>query len=122
MKWFLNLNVLTKIITGMMIVSGIAVAIGFLGIRNISTVNNMLNDMYDNNLVPISTVCNTNIEAIYHNRAIYDHIIATSNGDMDTIEKDMKKNEVKITEHLDIYRKTKLTDKEKDILKKIDDT
>jgi methyl-accepting chemotaxis protein len=94
--------------------------ISWRGVAATDHVNQMLNSMYDNNLVPIQDVANANMQAIYHNRSLYAYVIESDQKKMDLITKDMEENDQKMKELLDKYRKTSLTQPEMDALKKLD--
>ncbi len=120
MNWFNNLKVRTKLLSGFILVTIVAGAIGLLGMIDIGKVNNMLNDMYNNNLVPIEDIANANSEAIHHNRDVFEFVLETQKAEMDKFREAMDKKEAKMKEHLNKYRKTHLTDKEKIIIDKFD--
>jgi len=120
MQWFKNLKIITKILLIALISSVALSVIGFVGLNSSSKINNMLNSMYDNNLVPIETVCAANIYGVYVDRSLYDHIIATNQSDMEGIEKQIADNEKVMIDKMDIYRKTNLTEKEKELISKFD--
>ncbi|HYH03480.1 MAG TPA: methyl-accepting chemotaxis protein, partial [Bacillota bacterium] len=122
MKWFYNLKIAAKLLISFILVSLLASVVGIMGIINMGKVNSMLNNMYDNNLVPIIDIANANMQAIYHNRAVYDYIIEPEKSGMDTIKQRMDKNEEKMKQLLDKYRKTVLTEREKQLLAKFDDS
>jgi len=92
-----------------------------MGINNMSKINSMLNAMYDDNLIPITDISSANIQAIYHNRSVYDYVIEPEKTGMDTIKKSMDANEEKMGQYFEEYRKTQLTDKEKQLLTKFDE-
>jgi methyl-accepting chemotaxis protein len=120
MKWFYDLKIITKLLSGFFFVAMIAGVIGYAGISNIKTINRLLDNMYDHNLVPIHDISGANMQAIYQNRSVYDYLIETDLAEMDKIRKDMDVYEAKMKEFLDKYRKTDLTEKEKELLSKFD--
>ncbi|MBY0443593.1 MAG: MCP four helix bundle domain-containing protein [Burkholderiales bacterium] len=83
--------------------------ISWRGVAATDHVNQMLNSMYDNNLVPTQDVANANMQAIYHNRSLYAFVIESEQKNMDVIAKNMEDNDLKMKELLDKYRKTSLT-------------
>jgi len=108
MQWFKNLKIITKILLISLVSSVALLVTGLVGLNSSLTINNMLNSMYDNNLVPIDTVCAANIYGVYIDRSLYDHIIATDDNDMENIEKEIADNEKVMMDKLDTYRKTYL--------------
>ena len=69
MKWFSNLKVGTKLISAFIVVSLITAVVGYIGIRNMGTINDMADDMYLKELLGISYIKEANINLIYISRA-----------------------------------------------------
>ena len=63
----------------------ISIMIGVVGITAVSTVNDHLADMYDNNLLPTADLGNSNMAAIYHNRTLLTFVIETKQAEMEKI-------------------------------------
>ncbi len=114
-----SVSVATKLGLGFASVISITLIIALVGLVGGNNINTMLNEMYANNLVPIKDVANANMQAIYHNRALYDYLISDK-AELDKIVENMDRNKVRMAELLDKYKKTNLTDREKDLLKKFD--
>jgi methyl-accepting chemotaxis protein len=115
-----NFRIGTRLMTVAVVTAALTLAVGALGFVKVSSGNDIVVDIYENNTVPITDVANANMQAIYHERALYDYIIQTESSGMDKIALAMKKNESKMHELLDKYRKTSLTPKEKELLDKFD--
>ncbi|MFG6447609.1 methyl-accepting chemotaxis protein [Roseateles sp. BYS180W] len=98
----------------------LTLAVGLFGLSRLQQVAELLDDMYANQLVPITTVANANMQAIYQNRALYAYVIETDQRGMVAIGKTMDDHVAKMNELLDRYRKTELTPKEVDLLKRFD--
>lgn len=116
---FGKMNLATKFISGFLVTALVTLLVGIVGISNMGTINTMLNNLYDNNLVPIEDVANANMQAIYHNRGLYDYVIEAEKPDMDRISKEMDERENKFKELLEKYSKTQLTDPEKELLRQV---
>jgi methyl-accepting chemotaxis protein len=114
-----SLTVKMKLGLGFASVILITLVIAVVGLSSANNINSMLNDMYTNNLVPIKDVANANMQAIYHNRALYDYLISDK-VELNEITEHVEKNKAKMVELLDKYRQTYLTDREKELLKKFD--
>ncbi|MFW9265624.1 methyl-accepting chemotaxis protein [Pseudomonas sp. NR3] len=114
-----SVSVATKLGLGFASVISITLIIALVGLAGGNNINTMLNEMYANNLVPIKDVANANMQAIYHNRALYDYLISDKT-ELDKIVENMDRNKAKMAGLLDKYNKTYLTDREKDLLKKFD--
>ncbi|MFJ5235637.1 methyl-accepting chemotaxis protein [Pseudomonas neuropathica] len=114
-----SVSVAMKLGLGFASVIFITLIIALVGLVGGNNINTMLNEMYANNLVPIKDVANANMQAIYHNRGLYDYLISDK-VELDKIVEGMDRNKAKMTELLDKYAKTYLTDRERDLLKKLD--
>lgn len=55
MKWFYNLKTSVKLISSFLIVAVILSFVGLYGLSNLGSINKSLDDMYVNNLVPVSS-------------------------------------------------------------------
>ena len=58
MQWFNDLKLATKLILAFLVVATIAGIIGFIGTRSVNTVNDMMTDIYGNQLVQINDIGN----------------------------------------------------------------
>lgn len=56
MKWFYNLKTSVKLISSFLVVAVILAFVGVYGLSNLGTINNSLDDMYTNNLIPVSSL------------------------------------------------------------------
>ncbi len=115
------MNLSTKLISGFLATSLITLLVGVTGISNIGTLNATIEDLYDNNLLPIKDVANANMQAIYHNRDLYDYVIEGQKSGMDQIARRMNDHEAQMKALLETYRKTELTEPEKNLLRQIDE-
>lgn len=75
MKWFYNMKISAKLITGFFIVAIIAGLIGGVGIVNINKINNNDTILYEKNTIPISQLAK--IDELYQRQriALYDIIL-----------------------------------------------
>ncbi|RFP09236.1 methyl-accepting chemotaxis protein [Duganella sp. BJB488] len=117
---FKNLKLAKKLALGFGLIALITVLTALQGMHSTTTLSDLLTDMYDNNLVPIKDIANANMQAIYHNRSLYDLGIENDEGERAKIRASLDKNLVQMNALLDKYRKTFLTEKEKVLLKKFD--
>ncbi|WP_019913836.1 methyl-accepting chemotaxis protein [Paenibacillus sp. HW567] len=56
MKWFYNLKTSVKLISSFLLVAVILAFVGVYGLTNLGSINNSLDDMYKNNLIPVSSL------------------------------------------------------------------
>lgn len=83
-------------------------------------INDMLNNMYLNQLVPITDVANANMQAIYHHRELFNYVIESKQSEMDRIAGVMDKYETQMMALLNKYRATELTPDETRMLADFD--
>nr|WP_288913975.1 methyl-accepting chemotaxis protein [uncultured Pseudomonas sp.] len=114
-----SLTVAMKLGLGFASVIVITLIIALVGLSGSNTINTMLNDIYTNNLTPIKDVANANIQAVYHNRGVYDYL-TSDQGERAKIADGMEMNKVNLKALLDKYGKTSLSEREKDLLKKFE--
>ncbi|MGL4907211.1 MAG: MCP four helix bundle domain-containing protein, partial [Plesiomonas sp.] len=88
--------------------------------QSASTINDMLNNMYLNQLVPITDVANANMQAIYYHRELFNYVIEAKQSEMDRITGVMDKYETQMMALLNKYRATELTPDETRLLADFD--
>ncbi|MGE3276568.1 MAG: methyl-accepting chemotaxis protein [Vicinamibacterales bacterium] len=120
MKRFTTWTIGSQLLVGFLFTAAMSLAVGYSGISSTGTVNAMLNSMYRDNLVPIVDVCNANLYGVYHNRAIYDLVIEPDQQRMKEIVAGMQEQKRLLSEKLDAYRATELTEDERAVLARFD--
>lgn len=120
MSWFARSSISARMISLAMLAALLTLGVGVFGLSQTSKVNDMLNRMYDTNLVPIADVANANMQAIYHNRGLFAYIAERDESRMAQIRSTMETNVKQMNTLLDKYRKTYLTPKEKELLAAFD--
>jgi methyl-accepting chemotaxis protein len=103
-----------------MLVALIGALSGVFALDKLKDSDQMMQGIYNNNLTPIVDIANANMQAIYYDRKLYAYVIESEKSAMDALAIEMAVAEQKMTEQLDAYRKTYLTDKEKDLLREFD--
>ncbi|MGE0039917.1 MAG: methyl-accepting chemotaxis protein [Vicinamibacterales bacterium] len=121
MKRFASLTIGAQLLIGFLFTAAMSLAVGYSGISSASTVNTMLNALYEDNLVPIVDVCNANLNGVYHNRALYDLVIEPDRARMQGIVEEMSDQQRQMTAKLDAYRKTNLSEEERAVLQRFDE-
>jgi methyl-accepting chemotaxis protein len=92
MQWFKNLRIEVKFIGAFIVVASIAAVVGFIGIRNMATINGMADTIYERELLGISYIKQANIDLMYLQRNERNAIDAAS-------EEERRKT----VEHADTY-------------------
>ncbi|KFN19572.1 methyl-accepting chemotaxis protein [Aeromonas bestiarum] len=115
-----QISIKTRLMVSFLLLNLILIGVGLYGKQNTATVNDMLNDMYLNILTPITDVSNANMQAIYHNRSLFDYVIEPTPAGMDKIASQMDGYEQKMNALLNKYRATQTSDQEKSVLAELD--
>ncbi|UYL07419.1 methyl-accepting chemotaxis protein [Bdellovibrio sp. SKB1291214] len=115
-----GLRLSTKLILSFIFISIFVVAMGAIGLYAGKQLFTSIQNMNDNNLIPMTDLSNANMNAIYHNRELYDLVLSRDSKEIDESVKAIEVYKTKINALLDKYRKTFLTDREVDLLKKFD--
>lgn len=89
MKWFYNLKIASKLLGAFIVVSVITAFVGFEGLTNMSTINNMLNNLYQNETRGISFIKEANVDLIYFGRAQNNYLLSSTKEERDSYLKRM---------------------------------
>src|SRR5690606_9984070 len=115
----MKLTLGSKLISGFLMVAVIGGFVGWLGISSMSRINDMLNYMYDENLVPVTQLSDANLQAVYHNRSLYDFIIETDRSEMDSIARQLETFKERYGQLVSEYGSTNLSDGERTIFNRL---
>ncbi|MGH6646773.1 methyl-accepting chemotaxis protein [Aquabacterium sp.] len=121
MEFFRKARISSRMLALALMSGLLTLAIGLVGLTQSSRINDMVNSMYDENLVPVADIANANMEAIYHHRAMLTYVAQPDREVMKRIAAGADKNLAKMKELLDKYRKTQLTPAETSLLAKLDE-
>jgi methyl-accepting chemotaxis protein len=81
MKWYLNMNVSGKLVTGFLVVAGITASVGILGIYNLRVMNDLAEVMYERELRGLDAIQETNTYLLYAARAEKNVMLASTEAD-----------------------------------------
>lgn len=98
----------------------IAAIIGFLGVSNIGKINQVVAEMYANNLVPITFISEANTEVINHNRRVCIYVLLSERSEKAFFKKKMMESEENVKTAINMFRGSKLSDQERLLLTKFD--
>ena len=76
MKRFLNMKVGSKLVIAFLVVAAISAIIGAIGLRNMTTMKALADEMYQKELLGVLHAQNANLDLIYVGRAETDIILA----------------------------------------------
>jgi methyl-accepting chemotaxis protein len=78
MQWFNNLTVGTKLISGFIIVCAITAIVGVIGIKNMGTISDKADTLYEKELLGLSHIKQANLNLLYVVRAEKNYLLSTS--------------------------------------------
>jgi methyl-accepting chemotaxis protein len=122
LTWFKNLKIGKKIIFSFIVVSAITALVGYQGLTGMSTLNSMLNDLYEKETIGLSHLKEANIDLIYFGRAQNNFLLAASNEERDRHLDRMEMYEGLLKENLEKATPLVYTDQGKALLRDFDKT
>ncbi|MGE5315241.1 MAG: methyl-accepting chemotaxis protein, partial [Acidobacteriota bacterium] len=120
MNWFKNLKIGTKLIVSFLLLSAITVAVGFQGLTNMGTINDMLNSLYENETLGISYLKEANIDLIYFGRAQSNLLLASTDEEREKSVANLNKYESMMLSNMEKARPLIHSDKGKELLAEFD--
>jgi methyl-accepting chemotaxis protein len=120
MRFLSNMAISTRLIVGFLLCAFLTFILSVLGYQGAASMQQLTQNMYTNQLLPIIDISDIHINSIYHHRAVYAYILEPDTGKMVKIREDLNNHEVKMKTLLDKYRATRLTPAEQELLKKIE--
>jgi methyl-accepting chemotaxis protein len=114
-----DLKIGTRLIGAFIIVCAITAMVGFLGIKNMGTINDLADEMYERELIGLSHIKEANINLIYMARAEKNLILSTSNEERKRYSDLYDKNKSLFYELLEKAKPLFYTEKGKELLAKL---
>jgi methyl-accepting chemotaxis protein len=100
MKWFLNMKVGSKLVIAFLVVAAISAVIGAFGIRNMTTMKALADEMYQKELLGVLHAQNANLDLFYTGRAETNIILSDTQEQrakyLEDYEKSLKQLDVEI--------------------------
>ena len=121
MQWFNQLKLATKLILAFILVAVIGTGIGFMGMRATARVNAMLNNMYENNLMPIKQTMQSNQYLIYMSRDLLRLVIESDPAAMAKLLTEFDQQNELLLAEMKLYRASELLPEEEAQLKIFDE-
>ncbi|MFD0714233.1 methyl-accepting chemotaxis protein [Paenibacillus sp. GCM10027626] len=120
MNWYRNLKTSVKLISAFIVIAIIVALVGIYSIINLSMVDNLNSNMYNNNLLSIQRLAD-GLNSYQNMRvAIRDIGLSTTKAEKDKLEADIKVYLKEVQDKVDMYRDIAYTQPEKDELKVYD--
>ncbi len=120
MKWFYDLKIAKKLIISFLVLSVITGVVGYIGIRNMGKINEMLNNLYRKETLGISHIKEANINLIYFARAELYYLQASSVAEREKQAKRMEQYEQMLKEQLGKAKPLFYTDKGRETLARLE--
>ncbi|MCL6456940.1 MAG: methyl-accepting chemotaxis protein [Gorillibacterium sp.] len=117
MKWFYNLKTSVKLISTFLIVSVIMTFVGVYSLNNLGKLNDALDNMYANNLIPVQSVLQS--QASYTRMRILPRNLYLGDGDDAQIQKQIttyEEEKKKVDEAMADFKKTVLSEQSQQAL------
>ncbi|MDF2523259.1 MAG: methyl-accepting chemotaxis protein [Clostridiales bacterium] len=127
MKWFYNMKISAKLISGFVLVALIAGIVGVIGIMNITKINSNYSELYKDFGVALGDVGEISTYFLRTRVSLRDMVIDKGNTDKSKYVNNIKDNDKKINDNLGVFEKSLQTEeaekefvKLKDALKKFE--
>ena len=75
MQWLQKCTIRARLVALAVLAAAMTLTVGGFGLTRVAELNGLLANLYDNNLVPVADVANANMQAIYHNRGLFDYVV-----------------------------------------------
>ncbi len=83
MTFIRNMRIGVRLIAGFLLVAALTLAIGLLGVFNLSNVNGLADQMYSREVKALDYMQNANMQLLYAGRALRGALLATTTDDLD---------------------------------------
>ena len=120
MKWFYDMKIGKKLIVSFLLLSVITAFVGFLGIKNMSNINDTLDSLYNKETLGISNIKAANIALIYFARAERNFLLSSSAENREKYTKAMEQYEQALKEQLAAAKPLFYTERGKETFAKVD--
>lgn len=120
MQWFKDLKVGSKLIAGFLVVCAITAIVGVVGIRNMGTMDQMADVMYQRELLGTSHIKEANINLVYISRAERNYLLSSTEEQRKKYLDNIHKYKVTYKEELDKAKPLFVSEKGKELFKKLE--
>src|SRR5574337_651446 len=116
MQWFRNLKTMIKLMLGFALVSAIMAGIGYLGIRNMGSINTGVGEVYEQQLLPIKTLAEARGQIQQIRAGILQHGIERNVAKMDKLAAQIREGYGQVEERIGLVEKMQLAREEQEAL------
>ena len=120
MNWFRNLRIEVKFIGAFVIVASIAVIVGFIGISNMSTMNDLADRIYGKELLGLSHIKQANIDLLLLVRAEKNVMLSSSEADRQKFSEQSNEHEALVLKSLEEANPLFYSEKGKELFGKVE--
>ncbi|MCD9024538.1 methyl-accepting chemotaxis protein [Cohnella silvisoli] len=120
MKWFYNLKTSVKLISSFLVIAAIMAFVGMYGLNNLGKLNNSLNDMYDNQLIAVKSLQQSQISFNEMRNSLRKLYMVDDKQVIADTKAKYKEQITIINESMNTFRKTNLSDNSKQSLQPFD--
>lgn len=120
MNWFRNLRIEVKFIGAFVIVASIAAVVGFIGLRNMSTINDLADKIYQKELLGMSHIKQANIDLLFLVREEKNIILSSSEADRQKFLETSNQYEALVLKSLEQAKPLFYTEKGKELFGKLE--
>src|SRR5574337_1685521 len=116
MQWFRNLKTMIKLMLGFALVGAIMAGVGYLGIRNMGSINAGVGDVYEQQLLPIKTLAEARGQIQQIRAGILQHAIERDVAKMDQLAAQIREGYGQVEERIGLVEKMRLAREEQEAL------
>ncbi len=120
MNWFRNLRIEVKFIGAFVIAASIAAVVGFIGIRNMSTINDLAGKIYQQELLGLSHLKQANIDLLLIVQAEKNIIFSSSEAERQKFSEVSNQQEALVTKSIEQVKPLLHTEKGKELFGKVE--
>lgn len=120
MKWFIDLKVGTKLISGFVVVCAITAIVGYIGIRNMGIISDKADRMYDTELLGLSHIKEANINLLYIARAEKNFLLSTNQEERNKHHENLNKFKKMYVEEIKQAKTLFVSEKAKALIAKLE--
>jgi methyl-accepting chemotaxis protein len=120
MNWFRNLRIEVKFIGAFVVVASIAAVVGFIGIRNMSVINDLTDKIYKKELLGMSHIKQANIDLLFLIREEKNIMLASSEAERQKFLEQSNQYEASVLKSMEQAKPLFYTEKGKELFTKLE--
>ncbi|HCR13036.1 HAMP domain-containing methyl-accepting chemotaxis protein [Solidesulfovibrio sp.] len=121
MQWFYDMKVGTKLVMSFIVMAILTAIVGYYGINKMSVIDGLSDELYNNELMGISYIKETNINLLYVDRTVRNYLLASSVEERERYLGNIAKYEKMFEENLEKSRPLLRSEKTRQVYDKLRD-